>query len=134
MVRDNKIALLLNDDEYAELKKRSKEAHLPLAAYCRSFLLTERKEIAYISTPRDIDIKRLKKPEPPPDPYLEEKQKSHAMFKKEVQSELFNKLSLENPLDPIHTDILDDMKKRRNERFLMIEELKKDIESGIFNA
>lgn len=132
MVRDNKVSLLLNDNEYAELKKRAEEAHLPLAAYCRSFLLTERKEIAYISTSQGIDIKRLKKPEPPPDPYSEEKSMAYAIFKREVRDELSAIISRTDRLKPIDDDIMKDIKERSDARMLMVNQEKKNMEIGIY--
>ena len=117
MVRDNKIAIVLNDEEYEELKERAEDAHLPLAAYCRSYLLTERKEVTYINTGRgDIDIKRLKKPKPPPDPFLIEKQKTHAIFMSDVKDDLFEAIVSGLALTPPPEEEMEELFRVREER------------------
>jgi len=129
MVRDNKIAIVLNDEEYKELKERAKEAHLPLAAYCRSYLLTERKELIYATTSsRDIDIRRLNKPKPPPDPFLIEKQKTHKIFMTDVRDDLFEAIVSGQALNPPPEEIMEELFTERENRKHEVNKAMKEFE------
>lgn len=118
IVREEKITISLNEKEKAELLKRAKEKHLPLASYCRSFLLSG-DGIYYQSIPKAIPIERLKRPE-----QSKEAKNSHAFFMKECVFELKEKLSDPKPLDPIPKNEMDDILKRREDRMLIINKLK----------
>jgi len=121
VVRELKITITVNEKEKKELTKRAKDKHLPLASYCRSFLLSG-DGIYYQSITRAIPIERLKRPE-----QSKEAKNSHAFFMKECVFELKEKLSSSKPLNPIPKNEMDDILKRREERMLIINKLKAKI-------
>lgn len=137
MVRKKSITIMLNEEEYNELKERSIKSHLSLAAFCRSYLLTEQNNVAYIKQ-GDIDIRRLRKPKPPTDPYASEKKESHAVFRTSVVGELKEAFLNGNKLKSIPKEVKEEMKERLEERKhevnREIQEIKmKNIEAGFLD-
>lgn len=121
MVRECKITITVNEKEKEELSKRAKEKHLPLATFCRSFLLSG-DGIYYQSIHKAIPIERLRRPEP-----SKEAKNSHAIFMRECVSELKEKLGDPNALSKIPKKEMKDILKRRKERMLIINKLKSKI-------
>ena len=117
IVREEKITISLNEKEKAELLKRAKEKHLPLASYCRSFLLSG--DGIYYQTISQIPIERLKRPKP-----SKEAKNSHALFMRECVFELKQKLGDPKALNPIPKKDMDDILRRREDRMLVINKLK----------
>ncbi len=122
LVRECKITITVNEKEKEEISKRAKEKHLPVATYCRSFLLSG-DGVYYQSIPKAVPIERLKRPTP-----SKEAKNQHQFFMKECVFELKQKLSDPKPLKTIPEEVMIDLERRRELRMLKINEIKTKIQ------
>jgi len=129
MVRDNSVHIKLSDSEFKELKEKAEKAHLPVASYCRHIIFEEKQTVgvAYQQLAPQIAIERLNKPKPPPDPYIIEKQKTHSVFKEDVQKDLFEALAEPLYLKPLSDDIKNEIKEYHDSRKVIINKESKAI-------
>lgn len=158
MVRDNRVSLGFNEDEYGELNNRAKEAHLKLGDYIRWFLFNAAKEfrnilpkqtltvlpqqIPYMASQEVIERIQAGK-EAYVDPYQQSKLEAQKIFTESGSlGELHNSIVMKSKggkvLKRIPKKDLKEIVKQKEERKHIankhiIEIKEKNIEAGILN-
>lgn len=134
-----------NDDEYEKIRERAKEAHLSVAAYCRFYLFQEPKqqqirgyrmsqEVPESSKePAIVRLKKALEHSPIPlDPIERAKAAAAIKFASNGgMAEIHEALCKENPLDKVPEGVVEDMKKNREERKLIVNSARKKIEKRL---
>jgi len=153
MVRDNRVSLGFDDDEFKELKERAKETHLKVGDYIRWYMFKPMETIsiqhqaalpnaAVIPFKASAEvIERIKAGSPVyVDPYQEAKEKAQAMFSQSGGlGQLHNAIKLKSKgakvLKPPNKKKMKEINKAREERKVVankhIPKIKeKNIEAG----
>lgn len=140
MARDNYIQIVFNDEEWAEVEQRAKEAHLPVATYVRWFLFynhQHQQQIIYTSgMSRAEEIIQLRKSEQKVyDPYVKLRREAYRIFSESGGlSDLNNALKEEKNLNEIPKEVQKKLEKKKEEQKLIVNKHLQKIEQAIKNG